>query len=322
MPNEPVYQAKRLSIWLRGYDNPTWMADRNVDPDADIGWLTDPQADEAVRGIGTNAIPILLKMLNARDTRLTLRLLALAQKQSLIRFDYVDADHRAIEAAYAFQALGVRASNAVPQLLKIYNDKTSLASRVNILTSLGYIGPRARAAIPLMLKATADTNEFICCTGLWSLASIHSQPEIVVPVLTKFLSDIRRFVPITAAVGLEKFGPDARSATSALLESAAVQNSYLRDSSLRALSKIYAKPAWKPAVPRGRTTGYSPLKLAGIIDDLGSLCTNCESAVPALVKFLSNTNDQVRISATNALRSIDSEAAAKAGVHFWRLNPT
>jgi HEAT repeat protein len=37
-------------------------------------------------------------------------------------------------------------------------------------------------------------------------------------------------------------------------------------------------------------------------------------AFPALIEFLADPDEQVRVSATNALKAIDPEAATKAGV--------
>jgi HEAT repeat protein len=47
---------------------------------------------------------------------------------------------------------------------------------------------------------------------------------------------------------------------------------------------------------------------------LGHLGTNAQQAAPALVPMLSDPNAMVRRGATYALKAIDPEAAAKAGV--------
>ena len=56
---EPVYQGKPLSVWLQRYNTHGSF----------IGLRPEPMADEAVRQIGTNAIPTLLHMLRAHDSK-------------------------------------------------------------------------------------------------------------------------------------------------------------------------------------------------------------------------------------------------------------
>ena len=56
---EPVYQGKRLSVWLVQYGTNHWSAGRNGE--------LDKQAEAAIRHIGTNAIPTLLE--NNHDQR-------------------------------------------------------------------------------------------------------------------------------------------------------------------------------------------------------------------------------------------------------------
>ena len=54
-PGEPVYQEKRLSEWLQGYDH------------AGLKSRARDESDEAVRNMGTNAIPLLLQRLREND---------------------------------------------------------------------------------------------------------------------------------------------------------------------------------------------------------------------------------------------------------------
>jgi hypothetical protein len=69
---EPVYQGKRLSSWLIA-------SVTNGTPEAQA------QAYAAVRQVGPNALPTLLRMLRAKDSRLKAELMALADKQHVIK---------------------------------------------------------------------------------------------------------------------------------------------------------------------------------------------------------------------------------------------
>jgi hypothetical protein len=74
---ELVYQGKPLSFWIERYASDRSKVERQ-------------EAEIAVRHIGTNAIPTLLRMLQARDSALKLKLVALAKKHNL-EFSYASA---------------------------------------------------------------------------------------------------------------------------------------------------------------------------------------------------------------------------------------
>ena len=96
-PRVPVYHGKALTLWLRTYA-PSSSSGR--------GSREWKEADDAVRHIGTNCIPVLLHMIREKDSRLKLRLAALADKQRLIKIHFVPAAQRNVEASRAFIALG------------------------------------------------------------------------------------------------------------------------------------------------------------------------------------------------------------------------
>src|SRR5579863_7150233 len=107
VPPDPVYGGKRLSVWLQTYDPSSPHARGSRE------WS---ETDEAVRHIGTNAVPRLLDWLRQSDSSLKLKLVAWARKQPFIKIHFVPAATRNREASLAFVALGNNARNAVPGL--------------------------------------------------------------------------------------------------------------------------------------------------------------------------------------------------------------
>jgi HEAT repeat protein len=306
-PAEPVYQGKPLSVWLEVYTTATDGGARSVQ----LGRET----DEAVRHIGTNAIPFLLNMLQARDSALSLKIFEWAKKLPRVKIHHLSATDRIREARMAFTALGASASNAVPQLMKMYNGNDFDYSQRMILGSLGATGPAASNAVPLLLRIAAETNNPALLISIFALGSIHSEPEKVVPVLSKRLRDPNlNVVCFFAAKSLGNFGTEARPATSDLLERLQDQDFQVRVNALEALARIYAKPEWNPPEPDWSFPPYKPSTLVNVINGLGAMGTNAAPAVPALVKFLTDPDAYLRACATNALKAIDPEAAAKAGV--------
>ena len=106
---EPVYQGKRLSVWLLQY--------RVNHHSAGGDGVLDKQAETAIQQIGTNALPTLLEILRAQDTRLKQVMMTWAQKQKLVRFNFKSADQRRYEAEAGYEALGSLASVQVPSLM-------------------------------------------------------------------------------------------------------------------------------------------------------------------------------------------------------------
>jgi hypothetical protein len=207
--HEPAYQGKVLTVWLRSYD-PSLAAGRGS-----LAWSA---ADDAVRNIGTNCIPILLRMLRERDSKLTLSLVALARKQRVIPIHFVSAEVHNVEASRAFIVLGGTAKDAVPELMRAYEANSSSESRNRIAESLGWIGPGAEPAVPLLLHGASDSEARVRASLLWALGEIHARPEVCVRVLTGALNDSNSWCRLSAVHALGAFGADAQQGVPALSE--------------------------------------------------------------------------------------------------------
>ena len=202
-PSDPVYQGRPLRVWLRGFTDDKIM---NSDQDRD-------KIYEAVRLIGTNAIPTLLQMLRARDSALKLKLIALARKQRFVQFQHTpSAAELNVEAGLGFQALRANGKDAVPSLIQIYEQNPFPTVQHAIVMALGSIGPGARKAIPLLITATTNSDSALRNNAVFALGQIHAEPDAVVPVLINCLHDPYGGVRLNAADALGTFGPAAKSA--------------------------------------------------------------------------------------------------------------
>jgi len=132
---EPSYQGKPLSYWLEGLA---------------LGSTPPAQANEAVRQIGTNAIPTLLRMLKMRDSNFKLNFIHFASKHHVISMNYLSyiwfrtAEIRHYEAISGFTCLGSQARSAVPELIKLLADP-SKDIKNDAATALKKIDPEAAA---------------------------------------------------------------------------------------------------------------------------------------------------------------------------------
>jgi len=200
-PREPVHQGKALTLWLEDY-TPSGRQ----------------KAAEAVRSTGTNAIPILLKWMRAKlPPRIVLRFMDLARKQSLVKIHYVFPVQRNDIAYVSFQVLGTNAASAVPELMNICSESSSLECQEYAALSLGYIGPRATVAIPLLLGYFNHTNGSIRFAAVKSVMQIGGDPKLIVPAMRKILNDPENSIRLNAVAALHKYiRGDAYSRSNAL----------------------------------------------------------------------------------------------------------
>ena len=308
---EPAYQGHLLTYWLEHY----YIQSPNIPRSGGV-LHPDPQAVEAIRHIGTNAIPTLLRMARAHDSALKLKLLALARKQNLIgirsasgflpvsvgpqakrqhlvEIRFTPAPERNLQASLGFRELGSAASNAVPALIEIYNANISPASQDAAVVALGSIGPAATPALPYLLRTLADTNNYTRLACVRALASIHAEPQLVVPALIKSLSDPHFGVRMLAAEALGQFGADAKPAVPALVE---IYDRDTADSLQAATTLGLIGPAARAAVPsllRGLTNSNPELRRLSILS-LGRIHTEPQLVVPALIKSLNDTGMNIQ----------------------------
>ena len=244
---EPVYQGRSLSKWLEDYTPSPRVFGSG---DATIGvmgaggglqryHLDSTKVDAAMRQIGTNALPTLFRMLRAKDSALRLKLVKFAQKHTdpPIRSLSLNPDgtfniqgsHAVIEvnptlsetlnfrAVAGFRALGGDASNAVPELIEMYKQAPG-SGPWGPGAALGAIGPAAGEAIPSLLLNVGNTNAGAREIAVRLLGEIHSQSQLVVPVLIAALHDPASEVQRQALLALGCYGEKAKAAVPALLE--------------------------------------------------------------------------------------------------------
>jgi 3-methyladenine DNA glycosylase AlkD len=212
---------------------------------------TTPQhqkADEAVRHIGTNSVPTLLRMLRAKDSAFKVKLRKLARKVTPdVNYHMAEFDHN--RACEGFRALGPVASNAVPQLIEIYDQNISETSQLETVDSLAYVGPAADAAIPALLQA-ARTNSSVIVRihSVLTVGAIHTQPEKVVPVLMDLMKDSLEGIRRSSAEALGNYGTNASPAIATLSNALNDPKLSVRDAAEDALKQIDPETAAKAGI--------------------------------------------------------------------------
>ena len=219
-PN-PVYQKKPLSEWLN---------DR--DPKA---------AAEAIRQMGTNAIPRLLKEAAAHDSIVKGPTAWLLEQQSLVKWHFeTSSDHQA-KALRGFEALGTMGAVAVAQGLT-NSDKWIRHGCVGQWE----MGKQYHAILfePL-LDRLKDPEPMVRARAANALGMLGQQPDKVVPALIELLGDKDDWARCMAAVGLDLYGDPSKPAVPALLRSLTNCSAQFRSFGTHAVKKIDPQAAAK-----------------------------------------------------------------------------
>jgi hypothetical protein len=235
---EPVYQGKPLSVWLRDFKG-------------------NPQLTTAVRQIGTNGIPALLRMLARKDSPLASKPVVFWNRHvwSLQRWlrdprwYHIGAVHANTDGQLGFEILGTNAQQAAPALIAIYERNISRDSQTATSRALNAIGPVAqRMAIPSYLRAAASSNTPVREVAVWALSGVQVEPQLVVPALAKFLSDTNWVSRTVAANGLGRLGTNAQQAVPALVPRLTDLNPRVRRGATNALKLIDPEAAARAGV--------------------------------------------------------------------------
>jgi hypothetical protein len=200
---EPRYHGKRLRVWLaEGVRKWYESGDEACKP-----------SREAVRHMGTNAIPTLLRMLRATDSPLNLKLVALADKIEFIpRPDTASDEHYL--ASWGFGWLGSDASNAIPALTDIYHQNILESSPIAYGILLDMAPPLERTV--LVNEGQTNRYDYVRKLALWQLTPTNT-PEVSVPLLIKALADPSPMIQSMAVSKLHFFGTNALPAVPALV---------------------------------------------------------------------------------------------------------
>ena len=139
-PAEPTYAGKPLSYWLYQH-----YLNTGIDSDMPELKAARDEAESAIRAIGTNAVPHLIAM--AKHDAPAWKDAVLMRLPTWIRravgeSGILDKDP-ARDAEIGFRILGTNAQAAIPDMLKLTADKTHLLRARRALLNLSYLGPPA-----------------------------------------------------------------------------------------------------------------------------------------------------------------------------------
>jgi HEAT repeat protein len=235
---EPIYQGKPLSVWLLQYGTNHWSEGHWC---ASRKGELDTQAENAIRQIGTNAIPTCLRIISTRDS-LLFKLVSLLPERWLPLVYRPSPPEYQFRGAYGLIALGADAKPAVPALISLLNDSHGEV-RYAAVFALDELGSLAEDALPSMVKCLKP-DEF---------HSIRLEPERAIPVLVRLLDEAQNQphcerIRDNAMSGLRQFRALAKPAIPTLLRLLNDANEDTRWQATNALMDIDPEAAAKAGV--------------------------------------------------------------------------
>ena len=232
------------------------------------GWYPDPAAEDALRQVGTNALPQLILMIGYEPSPLRLKLMKLAEqaRQTRIRrlipapFETDVGAAKGDLAIAGFHVLGPIASPAIPELERLTASPHSSDVANRAMDALGEIGQPALPALrrlcknqPTRLRAfvailtigrggvpiTTEIEEIITQGDTVAEMAVHALNRFpatnALPILTNLLTHPASRMRKAAAENLPWFNPAGRCAIPALCDTVNDTNADVRAAGLDAL---------------------------------------------------------------------------------------
>ncbi len=139
--------------------------------------------------MGTNAFPILKKMMITPDSTLHVKVRDFFRRHPFFKFDLPSQLERQVKVMAVIHSLGP-AGKPFVQLLGEDLGKMDVGTEVRIVSLLGMMGPEVEAAVPALIKIANGDNNTLRPWAMNALAEIgFRHPERIKPVFEKCLGD-------------------------------------------------------------------------------------------------------------------------------------
>ncbi len=260
-PKEPSYNGRSLSQWVEGLGYTYFY-----------GAPLDPEAPDAIRQIGAQAVPHLLQWIAYEPPPWRLRLAQFCRTTRGIKWaaptmEGARQKNRALWAGLALECVGPEGRKAIPALVRIFSE-TNAACAYRAAYSLGHLGGDALSpliaaltnqdpvlrwravlgirysgsdcvpALPALIQRLVDRDPKVRGESAVVLEFLGHQSELVVPHLTRTLQSPYPYLRCAAAELLGHFGGEAASATPALVNILTDPDAGVRETATNALRAI------------------------------------------------------------------------------------
>lgn len=259
---EPVFRGRPLREWLVGFDDGHYSTNYSA-------------AQEAIRAMGTNCLPFLIRHLRSKDPPFNRQWKNLKARLNLLKSGATAVDwHR--RAATACGQFGQDGAPAFPAMMDAMNDPEAAQ---HVAAALSWMFPESA---PVLTNVLATGNVRARSSAAWALKTALWHPNIEEMARTALINALRDPDP----------GPRSEAASALMFCKQRL------DLVVPALTRALSDP--------------NPYVRGHAANSLGNFGSAAKPAVPELLQLLRDTNDYPRKSAMEMLLKIDPEAAAKA----------
>lgn len=274
--SEPSYHGKSLSAWL----DQAWQNQDGAFEFLSHVHLDTPSA-RAIRAMGEDAVPTLLRMAHTRDTLLRRALGDLSEHHPWLGLRPQNFKQIQEKALYGFLVLGPEAKTAFPELISMLDDP---APEVRTIASfaIAQIGPDGAGAIPALQR----------------LITHSLSPKVQSRQRIQWIGEDRRM----AAYALGSMGSSAQTALPQIELLRKDSNPVIRASAEAAFIKISGTGL--DAIFEGLKDRSNSTKWLFTTEAILFLGTNGAPAIPFLISALQNTNASVQEKTLVALSAI------------------
>jgi HEAT repeat protein len=319
--SQPIHKGKPLKEWA------VMAQGQNPDLSPSPAAL---ESIEAVRTIGTNGIPFLIKWLEPPwDSSVepggaveAFKILGPTAKSAIPQLarlldkykpphsmDGYSGWHNAVEA------LSYLGSDALPVLLQAATNIQGQHIQWELIQNLGNFGSNGAPAIPALIAWCSDNDAWVRLGAVNALGQIGQRPELVMPVLLAALKDPDPLVRRDAAEALAAFSKDAKTVVQDLIKALDDRDWQTRTGAIAGLGRIGEQP--EIVVPllmkQLRDQNRIIRRVAAFaLGDIGG-----KDAFDSLMTATDDPDDFVREAVFQSLKKIDPQALEKSGKKFY-----
>ena len=262
---EPEYKGRKLSEWLM----------TPVDDSERIA----SEAKEAIRHMGTNALPWLVKWIRYEPASWR-RKLSITKLPAWLRSSRV--------------------------MVWLVND-AAIFRKENAINCIRYLGADAAPAIPILVRCLRDSNRMITYAAAEALGVLAIEPYFALPALTNALEAPNTRLRRTAARAIGQFGDLARSALPSLLKAINDSDLRVREEAANAIAQI-APDKGEAAIPELTKLLNDPEITEWADRAAVSLAKMGKLAMPTFLTALTNGAVHVRSRAAFHLQDLGTNA--------------
>lgn len=200
------------------------------------------EARTAIRSIGTNGIPVLIRLVRTKDSKIQRMLWSIVPRPLHHFLPKNNATDRRKIGVDGLVALNTNAAGVVLELIQIAKNHPDDDGRYRAVCALSNMGIASQSAVPFLIQCLTNRDARIRDQAVIGIGQKHIAPDVCVPALTNHLNLLVKNGEIVAIQevirALRNFGTNSESALPSLLPLLEHKKFQVRNDVTNALSWI------------------------------------------------------------------------------------